>query len=221
MKQIILILSMLLSFAYGQTTFSGTIIYPTPFTLGATSVTTTGTQLNYINTATGTTGTNTTNLVYSTSPTLVTPILGTPTSGTLTNCTLPIGGLTGAGTGVLTAMAIATNASGGLLTGASTFSANVLTVLSDFRPTKTVTAAGTTGAQTINKTTGCVNFAAAATTLVVTNSFATTTSVILVTVQGTDVTATSARVTKASGSFTITLNAAATAETAVCFMVTN
>ncbi len=59
----------------------------TPFTLGATSVTTTGIQLNYLSSATGTTGTTSTNLVFSTSPSLVTPILGTPTSGTLTNCT--------------------------------------------------------------------------------------------------------------------------------------
>jgi len=40
--------------------------------------------------------------VFATSPTLVTPILGTPQSGTLTNCTLPVGGLTGLGTGVAT-----------------------------------------------------------------------------------------------------------------------
>ncbi len=39
------------------------------------------------------TGTGT--LVFSTSPTLITPLLGTPTSGTLTNCTgLPITGIT-------------------------------------------------------------------------------------------------------------------------------
>jgi len=38
-------------------------------------------------TAAGATGTTSTNLVFSTSPTLVTPLLGTPTSGTLTNCT--------------------------------------------------------------------------------------------------------------------------------------
>lgn len=38
--------------------------------------------------------------------TLVTPILGTPQSGTLTNCTLPVGGITGLGTGVATALAI-------------------------------------------------------------------------------------------------------------------
>jgi hypothetical protein len=38
-------------------------------------------------TASGATGTTSTNIVFSTSPTLVTPVLGTPTSGTLTNCT--------------------------------------------------------------------------------------------------------------------------------------
>jgi hypothetical protein len=46
-------------------------------------------------TASGATGTTSTNLVFSTSPTLVTPLLGTPTSGNLNNCTLtapqPIG----------------------------------------------------------------------------------------------------------------------------------
>lgn len=57
-------------------TFTGTVTIPTPFTLGATSVTSTGTQLNYLNSATGTTGTTSTNLVFSTSPTLTTPILG-------------------------------------------------------------------------------------------------------------------------------------------------
>jgi hypothetical protein len=44
-------------------------------------------------------------VVLNTSPTLVTPILGTPTSGTLTNCTLPVGGVTGLGTGVATFLA--------------------------------------------------------------------------------------------------------------------
>ena len=67
--------------------FTGTVTIPTPFTLGATSVTTTGTQLNYLNAATGTTGTTTTNLVFSTSPTLITPALGTPSALVLTNAT--------------------------------------------------------------------------------------------------------------------------------------
>ena len=68
-------------------TFTGTTTIPTPFTLGAISVTTTGTQLNYLNAATGTTGTTSTNLVFSTSPSFTTPVLGTPSSGTLDNCT--------------------------------------------------------------------------------------------------------------------------------------
>ncbi len=87
--------------------------------------------------------------------------------------------------------------------------------------TKTMTAAGTTGAQTIDRVQGSVNFAAAATTLVVTNALVTTSSNVFVQVYGTDVTATSARVTLAAGSFTITLNAAATAETKVGFFVLN
>ncbi len=65
-------------------TFTGTVTIPTPFTLGATSVTSTGTQLNYLASATGTTGTASTNLVFSTSPTLVTPVLGVASGTSLT-----------------------------------------------------------------------------------------------------------------------------------------
>ncbi len=85
----------------------------------------------------------------------------------------------------------------------------------------TNTTTGTTGAQTINKPSGKVNFAASASTLVVTNSLVTTSSIVIVTVEGTDATFTSARVTLASGSFTITANATATAETKVDFFVIN
>lgn len=59
-------------------TFTGTVTIPTPFTLGATSVNTTGTQLNYLASATGTTGTTSTNLVFSASPALT----GSPTAPT-------------------------------------------------------------------------------------------------------------------------------------------
>lgn len=45
-------------------------------------------------------------LVFATSPTLVAPVLGTPASGDLSNCTaLPLGSLTGLGTGVATFLA--------------------------------------------------------------------------------------------------------------------
>lgn len=85
----------------------------------------------------------------------------------------------------------------------------------------TNTPAGTTGAQTINKAAGSVNLAAGATTLTVTNSFVTASSLVFLQVNGTDATATSARVTAGAGSFTITLNAAATSETKVSFHVFN
>lgn len=69
-------------------TFTGTVTYPTPFTLGAVSVTTTGTQLNYLSAATGTTGTTSTNVVFSTSPTLVTPVLGVATATSINKVTI-------------------------------------------------------------------------------------------------------------------------------------
>ena len=86
---------------------------------------------------------------------------------------------------------------------------------------KTVTAAGTTGAQTINKTCGSVNFAAGATSLVVTDNRVTTASVIVATVATNDTTMKTVLVVAAAGSFTITANAAATAETRVNFIVIN
>jgi len=86
---------------------------------------------------------------------------------------------------------------------------------------KTVTAAGTTGAQTINKTCGSVNFRAGDTSLVVTDSRVTTASVIVATVATNDTTMKTVLVVAAAGSFTITANAAATAETRVNFIVIN
>ncbi len=80
-------------------TFTGTVTIPTPFTLGATSMTSTGTQLNYLNAATGTTGTTSSNLVFSASPTLTGTTLaaGTATVDPLTftsgtNLTTPAAG---------------------------------------------------------------------------------------------------------------------------------
>ena len=86
---------------------------------------------------------------------------------------------------------------------------------------KTITASGTTGAQTIDKTSGSVNFAIAATSLVVTNSLVTTSSIILATVASNDTTMKSVQVVAAAGSFTMYANAAATAETRVNFLVVN
>ena len=85
----------------------------------------------------------------------------------------------------------------------------------------TNTASGTTGAQTINKASGTVNFAAGATSLVVTNSLVSTSSIVFAVVRTNDKTATIKNVVPASGSFTINLGAAATAETSVGFFVIN
>ena len=68
--------------ATGVVTVDVGIVFPTPFTLGAISVTTTGTQLNYLAAATGTTGTASTNVVFSASPTF-TGIVTIPTPFTL------------------------------------------------------------------------------------------------------------------------------------------
>ena len=87
--------------------------------------------------------------------------------------------------------------------------------------TKTITAAATTGAQTINKTSGSVNFAAAATSLVVTNSMCATSSVIHCTIATNDATAANVKAVAGAGSFTIYLTTAPTAETRVNFLLTN
>jgi hypothetical protein len=87
----------------------------------------------------------------------------------------------------------------------------------------TNTGAGTTGAQTIDKPSGTVNFAAGASALVVTNSLCTANSIIFAEVRTNDATATVKNVVPAAlgGSFTINLSAAATAETSVGFFIIN
>jgi hypothetical protein len=91
----------------------------------------------------------------------------------------------------------------------------------DMQLDKTVTAAGTTGAQTINKNAGTVNFAAAATSLVVTDSRVTANSIIICTVGTNDTTMKSVAAVAGAGSFTLHANAAATAETRVNFLIIN
>lgn len=86
---------------------------------------------------------------------------------------------------------------------------------------RTITTAGTTGAQTINRPSGTVNFAAASTSLVVTNNLVDANSIVQAIVRTNDTTAKTAVAVSASGSFTIYLNAAATAETSVAFLVMN
>lgn len=85
----------------------------------------------------------------------------------------------------------------------------------------TNTTAGTTGAQTIHKRRGSVNFAAAGTSLVVTDDAATANSIIQATVLTNDTTLKSVQAVAANGSFTLYANAAATAETRVSWTVIN
>jgi len=91
----------------------------------------------------------------------------------------------------------------------------------DMQFDKTVTAAGTTGARTISKNAGTVNFAAGATALVVTNTLVTVNSIVVATVAANDATMKSVQAVAAAGSFTLYANAAATAETRVNFIVIN
>jgi hypothetical protein len=86
---------------------------------------------------------------------------------------------------------------------------------------KTVTAGGTTGNQTINKSCGTVNIAAAGTTVTVTNDRVATTSIILCTIGTNDATAEIKNAVAGAGSFVITLTAAATAEVRINWLVIN
>lgn len=90
-----------------------------------------------------------------------------------------------------------------------------------FRLTGTVTAAGTTTTQTINKPCGTVNFPAAAATVTVNNSLVTVDSIITCVVMANDTTALLKNVVPSAGSFVIRLNANTTAETKVGFVVHN
>lgn len=88
---------------------------------------------------------------------------------------------------------------------------------------RTITAAGTTGNQTINKLAGTVNIAAGAGTagVTVTNSKATANSIIFAVARTNDATCSVKNVVPAAGSFVIRMDANCTAETSVGFLVTN
>jgi len=66
----------------------------------------------------------------------------------------------------------------------------------------TKTAAGTTGAQTINRFAGTVNAAAGSTSLVLTNSLITVNTVMNITIQTNDATLTTVQAVPAAGSCT-------------------
>lgn len=84
----------------------------------------------------------------------------------------------------------------------------------------TITALGTTGAQTINKISGKVNAAAGTTSLVVTNNLVTASSIVMAQMGTNDSTCRITSVVEAAGSFTIHY-IAPTAETVIKFKVIN
>jgi hypothetical protein len=90
-----------------------------------------------------------------------------------------------------------------------------------FNVRPTITAAGTTGDQTINRAAGSVNIAAAGTTVTVTNSLVTADSIVLAVCAANDATAWVKNVVPGAGSFVINLGAAATAETRINWFIVN
>jgi hypothetical protein len=83
----------------------------------------------------------------------------------------------------------------------------------------TITAPGTTTTQTINKMSGRVNIAALGTSVTVNNSLVTANSIVIAVCATNDANAYVKNVVPGSGSFVITLGAAANAETAINFLV--
>ncbi len=87
---------------------------------------------------------------------------------------------------------------------------------------RTITTAGTTGAQTIDKQAGTVNIAAAGTSIVITNSTVTTSSIVSAMLRTADTTCTFIKsVVPTANTITITVNAGCNAETSVGFIVWN
>lgn len=101
----------------------------------------------------------------------------------------------------------------------STAAPSIVNAASDLIVNATNT--GTVGNVTINNNAGRVNIAAAGSTLTVTNNKVTAASHIFCNVAFNDVTANSANAVAAAGSFTVTLDVACTAQTAVDFLVVN
>lgn len=86
---------------------------------------------------------------------------------------------------------------------------------------RVITPGGTTGNQTIQARSGTVNIAAGQSSIVVTNVFVDVDSIIYATIRTNDTTALIKNIVPAAGSFTIRLNANATAETSIGFVVFN
>lgn len=105
-------------------------------------------------------------------------------------------------------------------TATNTFSGT--TALNGAITASTTDSSASPGAATINKASGKVAIAIGASSVVVTNSLVTSASTVLAVLQFVDATATTIlSVVPTAGSFTITVNANATAATKVAFFVVN
>lgn len=133
-------------------TFTGTVTIPT-LTLGATTLTATGTELNYTDGVTSSIQTQLDAKAPLNSPTLVTPNLGTPSAGTLTNCTgLPVStGVSGLGTGVATFLATPSSAN---LRSAVTDETGTGSLVFATSPTLVTPVLGTPASATLTNATG-------------------------------------------------------------------
>lgn len=108
---------------------------------------------------------------------------------------------------------LARNAAGLVEVNTGTFNTFADLTLRQLLTDKTMTTAGTTGNVTINKGAGSVRFAAAATSLTLTNSLITTTTILAVSLSTNDATAMFLNYVTASGSVVFNLAVAPTAET--------
>jgi lipopolysaccharide export system protein LptA len=106
-------------------TIGGNFTHTGAHTLGLTTSANTSVTLPTTGTLATLAGSETFTNKTLTSPTFTTPVLGTPSSGTLTSCTgLPVAtGISGLGTGVASALAIAVGSAGGFVTNGPAFSA--------------------------------------------------------------------------------------------------
>lgn len=141
----------------------------------------------------------------------------TPAAGTFTTLTAN-NAVTANGANVN--HSLAPTGTGNVTIGATGTGLTTITRVGSFNMLSTDTS-GTPGNATINTLSGRAAFAAAGSTVVITNSTVTATSKVFVSLRGGDATLTSVRVTPAAGSFTVTGNAAATATTIFDFLVVN
>ncbi len=106
--------------------------------------------------------------------------------------------------------------------GTGTATVSDQTALHDYQLQRTVTAGGTTGAQTISKPAGTLNVAAGQASIVLTNTLITTSTIPFVVLRTADTTCTFVKsAVPTANTLTITLNAACNAETSVGFIVYN